>query len=75
MLCHVLFKIDVLSLGMLSAIRKCFDYIEFYYGRTLRLDSVPDDDLATYEMIQKADTVGTFQIESRALARAFARAT
>jgi error-prone DNA polymerase len=60
------FKIDILSLGMLSAIRKCFDYIEYYYGKTLSLASLPDDDQATYQMIQKADTVGTFQIESRA---------
>ncbi len=60
------FKIDVLSLGMLSAIRKCFDYVEHYYGQSLRLDSIPDDDNPTYAMIQKADTVGTFQIESRA---------
>ncbi len=60
------FKIDILSLGMLSAIRKCFDYIEYYYGRTLSLASLPDDDQPTYQMIQKADTVGTFQIESRA---------
>ena len=60
------FKIDVLSLGMLSAIRKCFDYIEYYYDRRLRLDAIPDDDAPTYAMIQKADTVGTFQIESRA---------
>ena len=60
------FKIDILSLGMLSAIRKCFDYVEHYYGKRLRLDGIPDDDQATYAMIQKADTVGTFQIESRA---------
>jgi error-prone DNA polymerase len=60
------FKIDVLSLGMLSAIRKCFDYVQHYYGQALRLDSIPDDDQPTYAMIQKADTVGTFQIESRA---------
>ncbi len=60
------FKIDVLSLGMLSAIRKCFDYIEYYYGKSLRLDSIPEDDQPTYAMIRKADTVGTFQIESRA---------
>ncbi|MCP4980048.1 MAG: DNA polymerase III subunit alpha [Gammaproteobacteria bacterium] len=60
------FKIDILSLGMLSAIRKCFDYIEYYYAQSLRLDSIPDDDPSTYAMIQKADTVGTFQIESRA---------
>jgi error-prone DNA polymerase len=60
------FKIDILSLGMLSAIRKCFDYVEHYHGMRLRLDTIPDDDRPTYAMIQKADTVGTFQIESRA---------
>lgn len=60
------FKIDILSLGMLSAIRKCFQYIEHYYGKTLQFGSIPADDAATYAMIQKADTVGTFQIESRA---------
>ncbi len=60
------FKIDLLCLGMLSAIRKCFAYIEHYHGRYLSLDRIPDDDSATYTMIQKADTVGTFQIESRA---------
>ena len=60
------FKIDVLSLGMLSAIRKCFDYVRHYYGTCLALDKIPDDDQPTYAMIQKADTVGTFQIESRA---------
>ena len=60
------FKIDVLSLGMLSAIRKCFDYLDYYYGETLRLHTIPDDDGPTYAMIQKAETVGTFQIESRA---------
>jgi len=60
------FKIDILSLGMLSAIRKCFEYVDFYYHRKIGLDTIPDDDAATYAMIQKADTVGTFQIESRA---------
>jgi error-prone DNA polymerase len=60
------FKIDILSLGMLSALRKCFDYIEFYHGKHLSLESIPDDDQPTYQMIQKADTVGAFQIESRA---------
>jgi len=60
------FKIDILSLGMLSALRKCFDYIELYYGKHLGLDSIPEDDQQTYQMIQKADTVGAFQIESRA---------
>ena len=60
------FKIDVLSLGMLTALRKCFDTVELYYGKTLQLHNIPDDDKPTYAMIQKADTVGTFQIESRA---------
>jgi error-prone DNA polymerase len=60
------FKIDLLSLGMLSALRKCFDYVRHYHGLTLSLDAIPDDDRETYAMIQRADTVGTFQIESRA---------
>ena len=60
------FKIDILSLGMLTAVRKCFDTVEQFYGRKLSFHSIPDDDKATYQMIQKAETVGTFQIESRA---------
>ena len=40
--------------------------LRHYYCKRLRLDGIPDDDQATYAMIQKADTVGTFQIESRA---------
>jgi error-prone DNA polymerase len=60
------FKIDILCLGMLTAIRKCFESIEEKYGRKLTLYSIPENDPATYEMIQMADTVGTFQIESRA---------
>lgn len=60
------FKIDILSLGMLSAIRKCFGYVEQFYHRKLNFHNIPDDDKPTYQMIQKAETVGTFQIESRA---------
>jgi len=60
------FKIDVLSLGMLSAIRKCFHDVEDKYGRKLSLYGIPKDDAATFSMIQRADTAGTFQIESRA---------
>ncbi|OUR79703.1 error-prone DNA polymerase [Alphaproteobacteria bacterium 46_93_T64] len=59
-------KIDVLSLGMLTCIRKAFDLLEEHYGVPMSLAAVPRDDPATYEMIQKADTVGVFQIESRA---------
>jgi len=66
-------KVDLLALGMLSAIRKCFDLV---HGDRARLPgpspvkwtlaTIPSEDPATYEMIQAADTVGVFQIESRA---------
>jgi error-prone DNA polymerase len=55
-----LIKVDILALGMLTAIRKSLDSI----GK--QLHELPDGDAATYRMIQKADTVGVFQIESRA---------
>nr|MBP9708151.1 error-prone DNA polymerase [Oligoflexales bacterium] len=60
------FKIDILALGMLTAVRKCFSVIETHYARKLTLATIPQGDKATYDMICKADTVGTFQIESRA---------
>lgn len=59
-------KVDVLALGMLSAIRRCFDLVEKHHGRFLTLATIPPDDTATYDMIGKADTIGVFQIESRA---------
>lgn len=59
-------KVDCLSLGMLSAIHRCFDLIEQHYGRQLTLATVPSEDPAVYEMICQADTIGVFQIESRA---------
>lgn len=61
-----LLKIDVLALGMLTCIDKCFQLIEKHYGRKLDLATIPQDDKATYDMICKADTYGVFQIESRA---------
>ena len=61
-----LLKVDVLALGMLSAIRRCFDLIEHYRGQRHTLSSLPKDDPATYAMISRADTIGVFQIESRA---------
>jgi len=61
-----LLKIDVLALGMLSAIRKALAYISEYQGKTVGLKDIPAEDAAVYRMIQKADTVGVFQIESRA---------
>ena len=60
------FKVDILALGMLTAIRKCFSLIKTQAGPELTLANIPHGDGATYAMIQKADTVGTFQIESRA---------
>ncbi|MFN3862437.1 MAG: error-prone DNA polymerase [Roseateles sp.] len=60
-----LMKVDILALGMLSAIRRCFDLVNPLRGTSYDL-TIPDDDAATYEMICKADTVGVFQIESRA---------
>ena len=59
-------KVDVLALGMLTCIRKAFDLCKKHYNRELTLASVPEDDPAVYEMISHADTVGVFQIESRA---------
>jgi error-prone DNA polymerase len=61
-----LLKVDCLCLGMLSAIRRCFDLIEGAGGQRLNMAAIPADDAATYAMIQRADTVGVFQIESRA---------
>ncbi len=59
-------KVDVLGLGMLSAIRRGLELINQHHGTTLALGNIPPEDPATYEMIQHADTVGVFQIESRA---------
>ncbi|WP_241464089.1 error-prone DNA polymerase [Rhodoferax saidenbachensis] len=63
-----LMKVDVLALGMLSAIRRCLELVTQKRGlsQPLRLQDIPRDDVATYDMICKADTVGVFQIESRA---------
>jgi error-prone DNA polymerase len=61
-----LLKVDCLALGMLSAIHRCFDLIKDYRGRRWQLATVPPEDPAVYAMIQQADTIGVFQIESRA---------
>ncbi len=61
-----LLKVDCLALGMLSAIRRCFALVKDHEGRDFALATVPQDDRDTYAMIQRADTVGVFQIESRA---------
>jgi error-prone DNA polymerase len=59
-------KVDCLSLGMLSAIRKCFALVEQQAGRGLSLATIPEGDADVYDMIDRADTIGVFQIESRA---------
>ncbi len=59
-------KVDVLALGMLTCIRKAFDLAEQHYGLHLTLANIPEDDPAVYDMISHADTIGVFQIESRA---------
>jgi error-prone DNA polymerase len=59
-------KVDVLALGMLTAVRKAFDLAQQHYGLALTLANIPQDDPAVYEMCSRADTIGVFQIESRA---------
>lgn len=61
-----LMKIDVLSLGMLTALRKSLQMLKTVKGLDLNLAQIPADDTPTYDMICQADTVGVFQIESRA---------
>ena len=65
-----LMKVDVLGLGMLSAIRKALEYINSYRGyegrECLTLANIPPEDPATYQMLQEGDSVGVFQVESRA---------
>ncbi|MCT2530844.1 error-prone DNA polymerase [SAR92 clade bacterium H921] len=61
-----LLKIDILALGMLTAIHRCFDLIHSHQGIELNMQAVPKEDKDTYNMLCKADSVGVFQIESRA---------
>jgi len=61
-----LLKIDVLGIGMLGAISRCLDLLRAHGRRDLTPATIPAEDPAVYAMIQRADTVGTFQIESRA---------
>ena len=61
-----LLKVDVLALGMLTAIRKSLDFIGQRQGYVFQMQDIPPEDASTYDMICAADTVGVFQIESRA---------
>jgi len=59
-------KVDVLALGMLICIRKCFDLMRAHHGVNHDLASIPPDDTATYDMLCRGDSIGVFQVESRA---------
>ncbi|MBB73481.1 MAG: error-prone DNA polymerase [Planctomycetaceae bacterium] len=59
-------KVDCLALGMLTAIHKCFQMVVTQTGRVLSIDNIPREDQDVYDMISRAETVGVFQIESRA---------
>jgi len=61
-----LLKVDCLALGMLTCLRKCFDLLRRHAKLDLSLYGIPTDDQKTYDMICRADTVGVFQVESRA---------
>ncbi|MBB6250120.1 error-prone DNA polymerase [Nitrospirillum iridis] len=61
-----LMKVDVLGLGMLSCLRRAFNLLRDHYGRDLDLATVPAEDEETYDMLCRADTLGVFQVESRA---------
>ena len=61
-----LLKVDVLGLGMLTCIRKAFALIKAHYGADFSLGTVPRDDACVYDMLCRADSIGVFQVESRA---------
>ena len=61
-----LLKVDVLALGMLSCIHRAFDLLALHYKRPLTLATVPREDPVVYDMLCKADSIGVFQVESRA---------
>ena len=61
-----LLKVDVLGLGMLTCIHRAFDLLEKHHGLAMTLAKVPREDKATYDMLCKADSLGVFQVESRA---------
>ncbi len=61
-----LMKVDVLALGMLSALRRGLDLVQAHYGKDYSLATLPADDTAVYDMLSRADSIGVFQVESRA---------
>ena len=61
-----IFKVDILALGMLTCIAKCFDLLRAHYAEDYELATVPADDAPTYDMLCAGDSLGVFQVESRA---------
>jgi error-prone DNA polymerase len=61
-----LMKVDVLALGMLSCLRRCLDLLRAHHGKDFSLATLPQDDPAVYAMLSRADSIGVFQVESRA---------
>src|SRR6202000_2750398 len=61
-----LMKVDVLALGMLSCLRRGLDLLKNHYGKDYTLATLPPEDETTYEMLSRADSIGVFQVESRA---------
>src|SRR5580704_16289709 len=61
-----LVKFDLLGLGMLAALHDCFDLVETHYGPRWTMATIPQEDPVVYQMLTEADTVGVFQVESRA---------
>ena len=61
-----LMKVDVLALGMLSCVRRGLDFLKIHYGLDYSLATLPQDDPAVYQMLSRAESVGVFQVESRA---------
>ena len=59
-------KVDVLALGMLTCLKKSLDFISKHYGRDLTIATLPSEDPSVYRMLQRADSLGLFQVESRA---------
>jgi len=59
-------KVDVLALGMLTCIRKCFDLIDAHKGKRWKLETIPQDDAEVYDMLCRGESLGVFQVESRA---------
>jgi len=59
-------KVDVLALGMLTCIRKCFDLIDLHKGKRWELATIPQDDTPVYDMLCRGESLGVFQVESRA---------